>query len=282
MKTITSRQNPAVRAFRDLADHPDPAGVRLLLDGTHLVRDAAEAGVDFEMVGVAASHQEQGTEAGLLAAVLADRGVEVLTVPDSLFGAISPVRSPSGIVAIGRRPAAAANDVLGGPSPLVIVVADVQDPGNVGAVIRVAEAAGATGAVVSGASANPFSWKALRGGMGSSLRLPTSVAASVSQVVADIRKARLHTVAAVARGGVEPDAVAWDGGVALLVGGEGPGLSDELIAASDERVTIPMAPRVESLNVSVAAAILLYAARRQRAGRGLSASPREHGKALHS
>ena len=103
MKTITSRQNPAARAFRDLADHPDPTGARLLLDGAHLVRDAIDEGLDLEMACVAASRQQRPSEEGTLAATLASRGVEVFAVPDQVFAAISPVRTPSGIIAIGRR-----------------------------------------------------------------------------------------------------------------------------------------------------------------------------------
>jgi RNA methyltransferase, TrmH family len=273
MKTITSRQNPAVRAFRDLAEHPDPTGARLLLEGAHLVRDAADAGLEFELACIATSKQERRTEEGTLAAVLASHGVEVIAVPDPVFAAVSPVRSPSGIVAIGRRHPITAADLCSHSSPLVVVAVDVQDPGNVGAVIRVGEAAGATGAFMTGASANPFSWKALRGSMGSALRLPVIHTVPLPQVQECLRGAAVRTIAAVPRAGVDPETVDWRGGVAILVGGEGAGLTEDVVAASDARVTIPMAPQVDSLNVAVAAAILLYTARRQRLGRGLSASP---------
>ena len=267
MKTITSRQNPAVRAFRELADHADPRGARLLLDGVHLVRDAVDAGLEFEVGCVAASRQAHGDEASALAAGLIARGVEVIAVPDQVFAAISPVRTPSGIVAIARRRPTGAEDICSRPSPLVMVGVDIQDPGNVGAVVRVAEATGTTGVFVAGTSANPFSWKALRGSMGSALRLPVVNAADLLQVQMSLRESRIRTIAAVARGGVDPEAVNWLGGVAVVVGGEGPGLREDVVAACDARVTIPMAPHVESLNVAVAAAILLYTARRHRAGR---------------
>jgi tRNA G18 (ribose-2'-O)-methylase SpoU len=89
-------------------------------------------------------------------------------------------------------------------------------------------------------------------------------AVDLLQVQSCLQQSRIRTIAAVARGGVDPEAVNWRGGVAVVVGGEGPGLSDDVVAACDERVTIPMAPPVESLNVAVAAAILLYTARRHR------------------
>jgi TrmH family RNA methyltransferase len=264
MKTISSRQNPAVVACRELAATPDAAGARVLLDGVHLVHDAAAAGLAFELVCVAASALERGDEAGLLAAALAQRGVDVLSATDPVFAAISPVRTPSGIVAIAHRVPTTPSMIAAWPQPFVLAIDSVQDPGNVGALLRVAEAAGVNGAFVSGASAHPFSWKALRGGMGSSLRLPVVTGLPIDTIQASLRNDQVRSVAAVPRDGAAPDDIDWRGRVALLVGGEGPGLSAEVIAACDERVTIPMAPPVESLNVAVAAAIVLYAARRQR------------------
>ena len=131
-----------------------------------------------------------------------------------------------------------------------------------GALLRVTEAAGGCGVLLTGQSANPFSWKALRGSMGSGLRLPVLYEASTASMLDALRTQQVRTIAAVARGGLAPDAVAWSGRVAIVVGGEGPGLSNEIVARCDQRVTIPMAPPVESLNVTVAAAILLYAAHR--------------------
>ena len=86
--------------------------------------------------------------------------------------ALSPVRSSSAIVALAERPRDRSTRVYAGAGPLVVIAVDVQDPGNLGAIVRVAEAAGATGVVAAGASADPFGWKALRGSMGSALRLP--------------------------------------------------------------------------------------------------------------
>jgi tRNA G18 (ribose-2'-O)-methylase SpoU len=130
--------------------------------------------------------------------------------------------------------------------------------------IRAAEAGGATGALICGTSANPFSWKALRGSMGSALRLPVAARLTTIDAVEGLRAAGIHVVGAVARGGDDPDDVQWQGRIGLLVGGEGAGLSDAVAGCCDARVTIPMAAGVESLNVAVAAGILIYAARRQR------------------
>jgi TrmH family RNA methyltransferase len=264
MKVVSSRQNPIVAAFRSLADEPDPTGARLLLDGAHLVSDARSSGLRFEAVAVAASKLTSQTEEGLLAQRLEREGIDVVEASDAVFDALSPVKSPSGIIAIAGREGATASDICARPDAFILTAMDIQEPGNVGAVLRAAEAGGVTGAFVCGMSASPFSWKALRGSMGSVLRLPIVAGLTTHQAMTMMRKSGVRTIAAVPRDGQDPDAINWRGKVGLILGGEGPGLTDEAIALCDARVTIPMAGSVESLNVAAAGAILVYAARRQR------------------
>jgi TrmH family RNA methyltransferase len=260
---ISSRQNPIVRGFRELARTPDPTGTRLLLDGVHLVRDGMAAGAEFESIAVAASCRSGSEEADVARAAEA-HGARVFTVSESVFAAMSPVRAPSGIVAIVRRTPVDADAICAGQDALVLVAVDVQDPGNLGALIRAGEAGGVRGVLTCGASANPFSWKAVRGSMGSIIRLPVAAGLDIETAVRGIRTHKGSIVAAVPRQGQDPDAIRWRGRVGLLIGGEGGGLRDVARAQADELVTIPMTPPVESLNVAVAAAILVYAARRQR------------------
>src|SRR5687768_8999777 len=264
MRTISSRQNPIVRTFRELADHPDPTGERVLLDGAHLVQDAHAAGAMFEVLAVAASRLQNASDEGTLALALEQAGVEVIAADDKVFAALSPVKTPSGLTAIVRRQVSAPAMICGHEHAFVVAAVDVQDPGNVGSLLRAAEAGGATGAFVCGSSANPFSWKALRGSMGSAMRLPVVPGMTVDAVLNCMTEAGLRIIAAVPQGGEQPDEIDWRGPVGLLVGGEGPGLSDEIVARSNTLVTIPMATTVESLNVAVAGALLVYAARRQR------------------
>jgi TrmH family RNA methyltransferase len=263
VRTISSRQNDVVRRFRALAGMPDATGAELLLDGAHVVGDARRAGTAIEVAAVAASKAHGDSEEGALARALADSGVDVVVASDEVFQAMSPVRTPAGIVAIGRRRPITPADVCG-RGGFILAAADIQDPGNLGSLLRAAEAGGVDGVIVCGASASPFSWKAVRGSMGSVLRLPVASVPSTAAVLACMKKSGLRTIASVPRGGHAPERIDWTGNVGLLLGGEGPGLDRAIIDGSDARVTIPMAAPVESLNVAVAGALLVYAARQQR------------------
>jgi TrmH family RNA methyltransferase len=184
----------------------------------------------------------------------------------SVLDAASPVRSASPIVALITRPQD--QPPYGAVPPLAVLACDIQDPGNLGAIVRVSEAAGATGVVAAGQCADPFGWKALRGSMGSALRLPLARVPSVHDAVEDALRHHVRLVATVPRGGTPLFDADLSGPLAVLVGGEGLGLADEIVAAASVRVTIPMETPVESLNASVAAALLLYEVRRQRGVRG--------------
>ena len=264
MSSITSRQHPIVRSFRELARTSDPTGTRVLLDGAHLVRDAAAAGLELEAIAIAAS-RSSSTEEAQLARTLEGRGARVLTVNDQTFAAMSPVRTPSGVIAIGRRRPVGADEIFRGAGQLVLVAVDVQDPGNLGALVRASEAGGVSGVIACGQSANPFSWKAIRGSMSSILRVPVATGVTADDALRLAREHARRVVAAIPREGGDPDSVNWRGRIALVLGGEGAGLNAQLLSQADEFVTIPMDPPVESLNVAVAGAILVYAARRQRA-----------------
>jgi TrmH family RNA methyltransferase len=265
VKIVTSRRNPIVGAFRELAGRPASDGSRLLLDGVHLIREATQAGLPFEILAVARRRLDADTPERAMARDLEARGVEVVAADERVLAACSPLETSAGTLAIIRRPVVSPAEICAARCALVVAVVDVQDPGNVGSLIRAAEAGGATGVLVCAGSANPFAWKAVRGSMGSVLRLPVAAGLTAAAAVDCMTRAGLRVVAAVPRHGVDPDAVDWRGPVGILLGGEGAGLSDDFVARADARVSIPMAAPVESLNVASAGAILVYAARRQRA-----------------
>jgi TrmH family RNA methyltransferase len=259
MKLIRSRQNDTVGRYRAAAHGADPAVI--LLDGEHLVAEAAGSDIVVRHALVAADAVESGRLADLVARLTA-RGVEIDAGAAAVMAAASPVRSPGAIVALAERPAR--EQVFARQPALVIIACDVQDPGNLGAIVRVAEAAGASGLITAGQTADPFGWKALRGSMGSALRLPIRAAHDVAAAMADARARGCRVMATVPRGGTRLFDADLTGSIAVLIGGEGRGLDAGVIAAADERLTIPMNAPVESLNAAVTAALIAYEAGRQR------------------
>lgn len=258
MRRIGSRHHPIVARYR-LAARGDADGI-MLLDGAHLVADAIASGLHIREAAVA-SQSQQDPDIHRLVEQLDRIGVDTVTATAPVMSALSPVRSPSPVVALADRPVRY-DRVFAAPAPLVVVAIDVQDPGNLGAIVRVAEAAGATGAIVAGASADPFGWKAMRGSMGSALRLPLLVEKQPWSAT-EVRRRGCRVIATAPRGGRSLFEADLRGPLAILIGGEGGGLPPALLDGADERVTIPMAAPVESLNAAVTAALILYEARRQ-------------------
>jgi len=263
MQRVTSRHNPLIARYRAVS-RGQTDGL-LLLDGAHLVIEALNTRLTIREAAVAADALEDPDVRALIPRIEAT-GIEIIEVSRTVMQALSPVRSPSSIVAIAERPVHKPDRMYANGNPLVVIASEIQDPGNVGAIVRVAEAGGASGLVFTGASADPFGWKALRGSMGSALRFPLATEQRVDQAVAEARRHGCRVLATVPRGGRSLFELDLTKSTAALIGGEGSGVPAAFIEAADERVTIPMRPPVESLNTAVAAAVLVYEARRQRTG----------------
>lgn len=261
MERIASRQNPMVRRFRELARATDSSGAALL-DGAHLLQEALQSHVPVDVVAISDSATTPDAEA--LAEEARRTGARVLRVADQVLAAMSPVRQPSGIVSIARCPPATLAQALDGQPALVPILTGVQDAGNVGAIVRTAEACGATGIITTDGTADPFGWKALRGAMGSTFRMPIAVHQPLTAILRELRSRGIAVIATIPRGGTSPDAADLRGPAALILGGEGAGLPPDLAASADTLLTIPMRAPVESLNVSIAAALILFEASRQR------------------
>jgi TrmH family RNA methyltransferase len=288
MERISSRQNAIVKRFRDLARaarpvkaEADPSvrgghAIEVLLDGEHLVQEALICDIRVE---IAAFSEKQLANVlspvARLAKAVKKRGGRVLAVSEEVLAAMSPVQHPSGVVAIARARPTDVGVVMATVTdlPLVLVLAGLQDPGNVGAIIRAASAFGASGVVAIEGSANPFGWKALRGAMGGTFRLPIAARGSLSDVVASAQDRGVRLVAAVPRGGTPLPRLDLREPTAIVLGGEGAGVPHTTMAAVHETVTIPMQPPVESLNVAIAAALILYEAARQRQESSAPARP---------
>jgi TrmH family RNA methyltransferase len=249
VQEITSRQNGWVKKARAIGSGRDRG--RILVEGYRLFADALEARVPFEVVMLS---REALEEVG--SAIPEER---ILLCTDEVLDAASDLQTHQEIIGMAPRPVHDPAVFFGGEPSLVLALDGVQDPGNVGSLVRSAEAAGADGVMVLPGTADPYSPKAMRGAMGSSLRLPIlfdvtpEQAASLQAVGADVRGEMAHTE------------YPWVQSTLLIMGREGTsGLSKAAEAFQPTFVRIDQNPAVDSLNVGAAAAVLLFEARRQR------------------
>jgi len=261
-EVVRSRTNPF---YKQLVDLKERGGDDLaLLEGIRLLEEAREARLPIR--AVAASPRVRHSPRGrALLADLEARGVPVRMLEDRLLESVSELETSQGILALAERPAFA-EDALFRGTPLVVVAVAIQNPGNLGGLLRTAEAAGATGAILTEGTADPLSWKALRGSMGSAFRLPHRRGLSIEATLSLLEEHGVATVAAYATASVRYDEADLGQPTAFLLGNEGTGLPHDVMRAADQRVGIPMQGGVESLNVGVAAGILLFEAARQRRG----------------
>jgi TrmH family RNA methyltransferase len=253
---ITSRDNPIFRRLKKLADSArERREARMtLLDGEHLLAAYLDAGGQPHTLVRATSFDARPFDRLTVRCSHA----KAIVLPDALFAALSPVATPSGVLAEAAWLAPPALDA----TPLVVVLEDIQDPGNLGALLRTAAAAGATQAVLSRGCHDPWSPKALRGGQGAQFVLPLAPGVDVATWLAQFGGLSL----ALAPGdGGSLYARRLDGPLALIVGNEGAGLSHTVRAAASACVHIPIAASVESLNAAAALAVAVFEAARQRA-----------------
>jgi TrmH family RNA methyltransferase len=249
MKFISSRDNPLFKTLRKLADSPRhrrEAG-KTLLDGWHLVEAYRRAVGEPEMLILS-----QGMADGL---ERTQAGAAVV-LPDGMFAELSPVKTPTGVLALVPYPVSVANR----QPAFCLLLEDIQDPGNLGSLLRSAAAAGCDTAYLSTGCADPWSPKALRAGMGAHFVLALRERADLAQVAADF-PGQVVATSLEAEGSLYELDLA--GPVAFIVGNEGGGISPVLQAAASRRVKIPMPGAVESLNAAAAAAICLFERVRQ-------------------
>jgi TrmH family RNA methyltransferase len=206
---------------------------------------------------------------GPLVGRLEAAGVSVVDLKEGVLEKIGTTRTPQPVLAVAAWPESTVVDlvrlVTQQPTGLFIVTVDVADPGNLGTIVRSAEAAGATGVVVTGDGVDARNPKVVRSSAGAVFGVPVVEMADAAAAVATLREYGVTCHGAVATGGVTPDALALDGAVAFVVGNEARGLNAPLLGALDGTVTIPMAGSAESLNVAMATTVLCFEAARQRA-----------------
>lgn len=243
-----------------------------MLEGPHLVGEALAAGIPLALAVVAAGYRGSAEERGLLAALEA-RGIEILVTEDEIFAGLTDADSPRGLLAVAHLPRAGAGALPVAPGGIYLYADGLQDPGNLGALARVGEAAGASALALGPGCAHPNHPRALRASAGSLLRLPVAVGAGAAEVADRLAPAHPRWLALVPRGGTDLYRADLSGTVILAVGAEGPGLSPPVAARADLALTIPLAAPVESLNATVAAALVLFEARRRRSARTVTIRP---------
>ena len=247
------------------------------IEGPNLLEEALRAGLRLDCVFIA-----QGAE-HLLEGLRLPESADVLLVPRELLNSVLATETPQPVAALVEPPEWSWEQLLGLrekaasllalATPLVIVLAGLQDPGNLGTILRSAEAFGATGVLRLPGTVSAWNPKAVRASAGSLFRLPL-ISASAEDCLARLRAAGVKILSTAVDGAEAADRIDLAGPVALIIGNEGNGVPEEVASQADQAVTIPCPGPVESLNAAVAASVLLYEASRQRAGRKPRRSPR--------
>lgn len=276
---LTSRDNRWLKDFRMALRGGLPTENSFVgVEGVRLVEEALRSGCPIQAV----LFSESGERHHERLASLIDRpemAFPVLRTTDRLFEGLADTEHPQGVAALVKPRETNFDELVRTPesacAPLLAVLAGVQDPGNVGTILRTAAAFGATGAVTSASgisgTANPYSPKALRASAGAALHLPILAGMSLAILrtqfkIAGIRllASSVHEFGEAARPLLAPWEIDWCQPVALLVGNEGAGLPEEVERHADARIRIPLSSGIESLNAAAAAAVLFYEAARQR------------------
>lgn len=257
---LENPRSPRVRAVAKLTKRSARAETGLfLLEGPQAVREALDYRPDalVELFATRSSW-EKHTE---LAAVAARTGVEAQFVTDQVLAAMADTVTPQGLVAVAKQTPASVSDIFAASPRLIAICEEVRDPGNLGTIIRAADAAGADAVVLTGRTVDPFNPKVVRSTTGSLFHLPLSVGGDLADVIARAHAAGLNVVAADVKGedllsarasGVLARPTAW------LFGNEARGLADDALDSADRALKVPIFGRAESLNLATAASVCLY------------------------
>lgn len=268
LRRIEGRHNPLIKQLRqafahaELTDSGDCA-----IEGLRIIEEAIRSSLRFSAVFFRESFEDRAQR--LLPQLGAH--VETLLLPDKLFDSIVPTESPQGVAALVRPKDFSLDDLIErlrvGP---IIALAGMQDPGNLGTILRSAEAFGSAGVILGEGTVSPFNPKGIRASAGSIFRLPVihnhgkSKAANLDEAIAKLRSQKVRLLATSSHKGTPLDQADLKSPAAIFFGNEGAGLPRDLMAQMDESIAIPHSSQVESLNAGVAASIVLYEAARQR------------------
>lgn len=259
---ITSSSNPKVKQivqWQNKAKERRSAGI-FLAEGFKMFGEAPEGWI--REVYISDGIRDRASAIPGMGEKLARTGCE--TVSQEVFRKMSDTQNPQGILCVLRRPRYSLEDLLLLPAPLFLVLENLQDPGNLGTIVRAGEGAGVTGIITGAGTADLYNPKTIRATMGSVFRVPCVCVENLGQTVAQLQENGVRVYAAHLEGERYYDSFSFREGTAFLIGNEGAGLSGELASRADSYLKIPMEGSVESLNAAVTASILMYEVHRQR------------------
>lgn len=259
---ITSKANPKVKQvmqWQTKAKERKSAGV-FLVEGFKMYEEAPEENI--REVYVSEDAVEKARSQPAVWDKLCRTGYEV--VIEEIFCRMSDTQAPQGILCVMARPEYSLDQLLQARAPLLVVLENLQDPGNLGTIIRTGEGAGITGVIMNRGTVDVYNPKTIRATMGSVYRVPFVYEDDLRETIKRLRESGIRSYAAHLAGKKYYDDLPYQEGTAFLIGNEGNGLSEGLSELADDFLKIPMKGQVESLNASVAAALLMYEAGRQR------------------
>jgi len=257
---VTSRQNNAIKMFRAAAQSQGISEEGfVLLEGPHLVEEAIRSGYMLHTV----LFREQNTS--LVSDLLPNipTSVHTMVARDDVFRSAVSTETPQGVVALIEPKEFTLDEFFAGKSPYVVVAAGLQDPGNLGTIMRTAEAFGASGLLMTEHTVSPWNQKSVRASAGSVLRLPT-LKIKTAKLIMELKARGVKMFGTSSHQGKTLPHADLSGKLALVIGNEGKGLPASITSAMDMMVSIPQSSHVESLNAAVATAVVLYEITRQR------------------
>jgi RNA methyltransferase, TrmH family len=258
VRIVQSRQNARVKELRAALHKAEKTGSGLIaLEGFHLVEEALRSHLRIATLFVRSGSLSLADNLPL------QSQTEVLELPPEIFASAVTTESPQPIAALAEAPSFSLETILAHPNPLILISAGLQDPGNLGTIIRSAEAFAATGLIALPGTVSLWNPKTLRASSGSAFRLPI-VQASSKDIFPALQSRGIRTTATSVDRGTPAQRFDLTQPIALFIGNEGSGLSTELASYCDKCITIPTPSPVESLNAAIATSILLYEAARQR------------------
>jgi TrmH family RNA methyltransferase len=261
---ISSASNPRLKRLRAASrDGGSDAQGRVRIEGPKLVREAIRSHLLVDEVYVSEGCRRDPGIQDLLRQI--PGAPKIVEISDRLFPSIVSTEQPQGLLALARIPSIQLDTLLQSSS-MLLVGCELQDPGNLGTLLRSAEAFGVEGVLLTQTSVNPFNEKVVRASAGSIFRLPCLGGFESTELLRQLERNSFHFVAATPRATIEFRKVDYRDRFALILGNEGKGLSDGVLSRVRTKVQIPMTAGIESLNIAVAASIVLCEAARQRAG----------------